>query len=103
MPTLAGTARRQGAFSPGATGSPAASPKVTCVASAPTSGTASGGRDMSAINPPIASAPAVAALTRSHRKVILASSLGTVFEWYDFYLYGSLAPLHGAQVLSGGH
>jgi len=26
-----------------------------------------------------------------HRKIILASSLGTVFEWYDFYIYGTLA------------
>ncbi len=31
------------------------------------------------------------------RKVILASSLGTVFEWYDFYLFGSLAAFIGAQ------
>ena len=29
--------------------------------------------------------------TQSERKVITASSLGTVFEWYDFYLYGLLA------------
>lgn len=29
------------------------------------------------------------------RKVILASSLGTVFEWYDFFLYGILAALIG--------
>src|SRR5512133_1050001 len=27
------------------------------------------------------------------RRVIFASSLGTVFEWYDFYLYGSLAAI----------
>ncbi len=27
----------------------------------------------------------------AHRRVIFASSLGTVFEWYDFYLYGTLA------------
>jgi MFS family permease len=26
-----------------------------------------------------------------HLRVIVASSLGTIFEWYDFYLYGSLA------------
>jgi MFS family permease len=32
--------------------------------------------------------------------VIFASSLGTVFEWYDFYLYGSLAPIIGAQFFS---
>jgi hypothetical protein len=30
-------------------------------------------------------------ITKEERKVIFASSLGTVFEWYDFYLYGSLA------------
>ncbi len=30
------------------------------------------------------------------RKVIFASSLGTVFEWYDFYLYGTLAAFIGA-------
>ena len=28
-------------------------------------------------------------------RVILASSLGTLFEWYDFYLYGSLAVFFG--------
>ena len=31
------------------------------------------------------------------RRVILASSVGTVFEWYDFYLYGSLATIIGAK------
>jgi MFS family permease len=31
------------------------------------------------------------------RKVIFASSLGTLFEWYDFYLYGSLAVFFGGQ------
>ena len=36
-------------------------------------------------------------MTREERKVIVASSLGTVFEWYDFYLYGSLAAIIGAQ------
>ena len=30
-------------------------------------------------------------LTAEERKVIVASSLGTVFEWYDFILFGSLA------------
>ena len=34
-----------------------------------------------------------AGLTAEERKVIFASSLGTVFEWYDFYLYGSLAAI----------
>jgi MFS family permease len=37
----------------------------------------------------------------SHRRVILASSVGTVFEWYDFYLYGSLAAIIGKQFFTG--
>jgi MFS family permease len=40
-------------------------------------------------------------MTREEKKVIFASSLGTVFEWYDFYLYGSLAAIIGAQFFSG--
>jgi MFS family permease len=40
-------------------------------------------------------------MTKDERFVILASSLGTVFEWYDFYLYGSLASIIGAQFFSG--
>ena len=36
-----------------------------------------------------------------HRKVILASSLGTVFEWYDFYLYGALSAVISRQFFSG--
>ncbi len=36
-------------------------------------------------------------MTKDERFVIFASSLGTVFEWYDFYLYGSLAAIIGAQ------
>jgi MFS family permease len=35
------------------------------------------------------------------RRVIFASSLGTVFEWYDFYLYGSLAAIISKQFFSG--
>lgn len=35
-------------------------------------------------------------VTREESKVIFASSLGTVFEWYDFFLYGSLAVIIGA-------
>ena len=38
---------------------------------------------------------------RSDRMVILASSVGTVIEWYDFYLYGSLAAIITAQFFSG--
>ncbi|MCJ2025464.1 MFS transporter [Methylobacterium sp. J-067] len=39
-------------------------------------------------------------MTAGEKKVILASSLGTVFEWYDFFLYGSLATVIGAQFFS---
>jgi hypothetical protein len=49
----------------------------------------------------IAAAPARSGgMTKDERFVILASSLGTVFEWYDFYLYGSLAGIIGAQFFS---
>ena len=47
------------------------------------------------------SSPAVAGpMTGEEKKVIFASSLGTVFEWYDFYLYGSLAPIIAKQFFS---
>jgi len=36
-------------------------------------------------------------MTKEERKVIFASSLGTVFEWYDFYLYGTLAAILAKQ------
>ncbi len=36
-------------------------------------------------------------MTGEEKKVILASSAGTIFEWYDFYLFGSLAAVIGAQ------
>ena len=36
-------------------------------------------------------------MTKEERKVIFASSLGTVFEWYDFYLYGTLAAIIGKK------
>ena len=39
-------------------------------------------------------------MTGEERKVIFASSLGTVFEWYDFYLYGTLAAIIGKQFFS---
>ena len=37
----------------------------------------------------------------NEKLVIGASSLGTVFEWYDFYLYGSLATYISAHFFSG--
>lgn len=48
-----------------------------------------------------ATASASRPMTREERKVIFASSLGTVFEWYDFYLYGSLSAIIAAQFFSG--
>jgi hypothetical protein len=41
--------------------------------------------------------PSARPMTSDEKKIILASSLGTVFEWYDFYLYGSLAVIIGAK------
>ena len=40
-------------------------------------------------------------ITKEERKVIFASSLGTVFEWYDFYLYGALASIIAKQFFVG--
>ena len=42
-----------------------------------------------------------AGIDRAHRRVILASSLGTMFEWYDFYLYAALAAVIGQRFFSG--
>jgi MFS family permease len=49
----------------------------------------------------MATAVANAPMTPTEKKVIFASSLGTVFEWYDFYLYGSLAAIIAKQFFSG--
>src|ERR1700728_618950 len=49
------------------------------------------------VSPPRVVAPSVRPMTLDEMKVILASSLGTVFEWYDFFLYGSLAVIIGAK------
>nr|WP_297356766.1 MFS transporter [uncultured Caldimonas sp.] len=54
---------------------------------------------MAAVLP--ASAAPAAPMTKEEKKVIFASSLGTVFEWYDFYLYGSLAAIIAKQFFSG--
>ena len=45
--------------------------------------------------------PPRAGITSEERMVIFASSLGTVFEWYDFYLYGSLAAIISKQFFAG--
>ena len=49
----------------------------------------------------MATHPAPRPMTAEEKKVIFASSLGTVFEWYDFYLYGSLAAIIAKQFFSG--
>jgi MFS family permease len=46
-------------------------------------------------------APPRVPMSKEEKKVIFASSLGTVFEWYDFYLYGSLAAIIAKQFFSG--
>ncbi len=45
----------------------------------------------------------VADAATEERKVIFASSLGTVFEWYDFYLYATLAPFFAALFFPKGN
>src|SRR5678815_5249138 len=42
-------------------------------------------------------------MTSEQRRVIFASSLGTVFEWYDFYLYATLAPFFAALFFPKGN
>ena len=49
----------------------------------------------------MANSAAARPMTPEEKKVIFASSLGTVFEWYDFYLYGSLAAIIAKQFFSG--
>ncbi len=48
----------------------------------------------------MATSAAATPMTKEEKKVIFASSLGTVFEWYDFYLYGTLAVVIGNQFFS---
>ncbi|WP_017902505.1 MFS transporter [Pseudomonas asplenii] len=47
------------------------------------------------------SASASASSGKEERKIIFASSLGTVFEWYDFFLYGALAAVISKQFFAG--
>jgi MFS family permease len=42
-------------------------------------------------------------VTQDERRVILASSVGTIFEWYDFYLYATLAPFFAALFFPPGN
>ncbi|HEX2941458.1 MAG TPA: hypothetical protein VHO91_10445, partial [Rhodopila sp.] len=55
---------------------------------------------VSAARPTSVGASTSRPMTVDEKKIILASSLGTVFEWYDFYLYGSLAAIIGAKFFS---
>ena len=50
-----------------------------------------------AVTPQTTAPSSGAGMTKEERMVIFASSLGTVFEWYDFYLYGSLAAIIAKQ------
>src|SRR4029077_439308 len=45
----------------------------------------------------------VVVTAQEQRKVVFASSLGTVFEWYDFYLYATLAPFFAALFFPSGN
>ena len=56
---------------------------------------------MTAVTADPSKSPSSTTMTREERRVIFASSLGTVFEWYDFYLYGSLSAVIAAQFFSG--
>ena len=55
-------------------------------------------KNMSSTAAPVGAViPKFHVMTGDEKKIILASSLGTVFERYDFYLYGSLAVIIGAK------
>src|SRR5919112_580897 len=56
---------------------------------------------MASVSATTGPAPTVRPMTREEKKVILASSAGTIFEWYDFYLAGSLAANISANFFSG--
>jgi MFS family permease len=63
--------------------------------------TTSTARDVPAAGPPAEWRRGRTSMPAGDRKVVFASSLGTVFEWYDFYLYGSLAVILAQQFFSG--
>ncbi|HTL00313.1 MAG TPA: MFS transporter, partial [Pseudomonadales bacterium] len=51
----------------------------------------------------VASTATESGIDPAHRRVIFASSLGTVFEWFDFYLYGTLAVFFGSLFFPPGN
>src|SRR5262245_54824456 len=63
------------------------------------------GQDSKEESVPTADAVAAERLVspREERRVIFASSLGTVFEWYDFYLYATLAPFFAGLFFPKGN
>ncbi len=58
---------------------------------------------MTASPAPAAPAAPLALSSKEVRKVIFASSLGTVFEWYDFYIYATLAPFFATLFFPPGN
>ena len=58
---------------------------------------------MSTASRPVAAAHVQLSSKSEERRVIFASSLGTVFEWYDFYLYATLAPFFAALFFPTGN
>src|SRR5881392_1207362 len=58
---------------------------------------------MSTASRPVGSAHVQLSSKSEERRVIFASSLGTVFEWYDFYLYATLAPFFAAVFFPPGN
>src|SRR5438045_8582861 len=58
---------------------------------------------MSTASRPVGSAHIQLSSKSEERRVIFASSLGTVFEWYDFYLYATLAPFFAALFFPKGN
>src|SRR3984893_15824318 len=62
-----------------------------------------GGATMSTASRPAGPAHVQLSSKTEERRVIFASSLGTVFEWYDFYLYATLAPFFAALFFPKGN
>src|ERR1700686_1287594 len=58
---------------------------------------------MSTASRPVGPAHVQLSWKTKERRVIFASSLGTVFEWYDFYLYAILAPFFAALFFPKGN
>src|SRR5439155_24228187 len=67
------------------------------------SGDQSGDTAMSTATRPAGAVLGRGGFQKEEKKVIFASSLGTVFEWYDFYLYATLAPFFAALFFPSGN